>query len=122
MRRIYVLMCAIVLTGCAPAAGGPTSASPSATVGGATLEGVLAGDADLEGGCAWLDTGGRRMEVLWPAGYRVTAPPVELRDPTGAVVAGDGDRLRVRGNPAADQVSTCQVGELWDAVDVEPVR
>jgi hypothetical protein len=120
MRRMYVLVALIALTGCASASSDTTAATPTAT--GHMREGVLGGDPDLEGGCVWLDTGQERLEIVWPEGYRITADPIELRDPTGAVVATAGDRIRVRGDVAADVMSTCQIGRTWNVEDVQAVR
>jgi len=114
-----MLLFLIALTGCATASSSATPPSPTAA--GQVREGVLAADPHLEGGCVWLDTGRERLEVVWPEGYRATGDPVELRDPTGAVVATAGDRLRVRGSPAGDVVTTCQVGDTWSAEDVQAV-
>lgn len=80
-----------------------------------TVTGALAGDPDLEGGCAWLETGERKAEILWPAGYRVTFEPLQLRGPDGEVVAEDGEEVTVRGEFAEDRVSVCQVGDLFEA-------
>lgn len=84
------------------------------------LTGALGGDADLEGGCVWLETAdGDRIEVVWPDGYQATADPIELRDATGEVIATDGDVIAVDGTPANDRVSTCQIGDIWVAATVE---
>ena len=121
MRRMYMLVVVLtLLTGCATAFGDATTSTPTAAA--QVREGVLGGDPNLEGGCVWLDTGQQRLEIVWPEGYRATANPIELRDPTGAVVATSGDGLWIQGNMAPDVVSTCQVGETWKADDVRPVR
>lgn len=120
MRRMCMVVFLIALTGCATASSNATTSTPTAV--GQVREGVLAGDPGLEGGCVWLDTGQERLEIIWPEGYRATADPIELRDPTGAVIATEGNRIRVRGDVAADLVSTCQVGETWNAEDVQPLR
>jgi hypothetical protein len=119
MRRIHLLVFLLALTGCATASSSATTPTPTAA--GELREGVLAGDRALEGGCVWLDTGRERLEIVWPEGYRATGDPIELRDPTGAVVATAGDRLRVRGAEADDVVSTCQVGRTWQVEDVQAV-
>jgi hypothetical protein len=120
MRRMYMLVVLIALTGCATASSDTTTATATAT--GHVREGMLGGDPELEGGCVWLDTGQERLEIVWPEGYRITADPIELRDPTGAVVATAGDRIRVRGDVAPDVMSVCQVGATWNVEDVQPVR
>lgn len=120
MRPIHMLVFLVALAGCATASSGATAPTPITE--GEIREGVLGGDPALEGGCVWLDTDRERLEVVWPEGYRATGDPVELRDPTGAVVATAGDRLRVRGEAADDVASTCQVGQTWRASDVEALR
>jgi hypothetical protein len=120
MARMYMLVVLIALTGCATVSNDATTATATAT--GHMREGLLGGDPELEGGCVWLDTGQERLEIVWPEGYRITADPIELRDPTGAVVATAGDRIRVRGDVAPDVMSVCQVGRTWNVEDVQPVR
>jgi hypothetical protein len=120
MRRMYMLVVLIALTGCATASSDATTATATAT--SHMREGLLGGDPELEGGCVWLDTGQERLEIIWPEGYRITADPIELRDPTGAVVATAGDRIRVRGDVAPDVMSVCQVGRTLNVEDVQPVR
>lgn len=120
MRRIYVLVLMITIAACAQTAPALPEAATSPSPG--SRAGVLAGDAQLEGGCVWLDTGSERLEILWPEGYRADADPIELRDPTGAVIATEGDRLAVEGVPATEQLSSCQTGALWEATGVAPMN
>lgn len=91
-----------------------TAASPSV----AALTGTLAGDAQLEGGCVWLETADGRVEVRWPEGDVASADPLELRAPSGQVVATAGEEVTVTGAPARGAVSICQVGEIWEASEV----
>jgi hypothetical protein len=84
------------------------------------LTGTFTGDPQLEGGCAWVETDdGTRYEVMWPQGYEVTWHPLELRGPDGAVVARDGDEVRVSGTVAEDMASICMVGPIVQADTVE---
>jgi hypothetical protein len=103
----------------APAGGGPAASeeAPSASAG-TSLTGVLGGDAQLEGGCIWLETDQGRIEPMWPAGYTVTTDPVTLLDPQGEPVAEEGDRITVTGGPAQDVATVCQVGEVWNVTEV----
>lgn len=131
MRPIATLALAVLLAGCGGTAADPEPsprasadvptppvlASPSAST--EPLVGTLGGDAQLEGGCVWLNTDEGRIEVLWPEGWTVGTDPIELRDPGGEVVAGEGDRVRVDAAPAPALVSTCQIGELWRATTVD---
>lgn len=84
-----------------------------------TITGTLDGDAELEEGCVWLDAGTERYEVLWPDGWEADTDPVELRNPDGDVVARRGDRVRVSGTRVDDVVTTCQVGPIFDAAEVD---
>jgi hypothetical protein len=118
MRRISMLVVLIALTGCVTASSG--AVTPTGTATAELRQGVLAGAPELAGGCVWLDTGRERLEIVWPEGYRATGDPIELRDPTGAVIATAGDHLRVRGHAAAGVASTCQIGATWAVQEVLP--
>jgi hypothetical protein len=83
-----------------------------------TLTGTLGGDAELEGGCAWIEVDGTRYEVMYPAGYEVGTDPVELRGPDGEVIAEDGDEVTVVGSVQEDQMSFGQIGPIFAATDV----
>jgi hypothetical protein len=84
----------------------------------ATITGVLS-LADIEGGCVFLAADDRSYEVIWPDGWTVTEQPLELTDPSGEVVATGGDRVTVHGRIASDMASICQIGEIFEAVEVE---
>lgn len=106
--------------GRSPVGSMPTTGSP--TVGGeADLVGTLGGDAQLEGGCAWLDTEAEgRVEPHWPEGYRVAFDPVRLLGPDGEVVAEAGDTVRVSGAIAGDVMTVCQIGPVFEVTEVHP--
>lgn len=90
----------------------PTAGSP-ADGAGAELTGTLGGDAQLEGGCAWLDTEAEgRVEPRWPEGYEIAFGPVRLVGPDGEVVAEESDTVAVRGEIAEDVMTICQVGPV----------
>lgn len=132
MLRTLAMVVVIALAGAAcgggdaPAPG--TDGGQDATTGddGAaqvgTLTGVLEGDAQLEGGCAWLEvTGGRdadigeRVEPLLPAGVRVEfEPELHIVGPDGEVLAARGEELVVVGRPAEDVATVCQVGPAYE--------
>lgn len=130
MRPIATLALTVLLAGCGASATdpepSPSAADPAPTprelvspsVATQPVVGTLGGDAQLEGGCVWLDTDDGRIEVLWPEGWTVATDPIELRNPDGEVAAGEGDEVRVDAAPAPELVSTCQVGELWRATRV----
>lgn len=121
MRLLLPALAALLLVvGCGqdPALEAPvddTAADQPDERAGDVLEGTLGGDAQLEGGCAWLDTGGERYEVVYPDGYAVEFGPLRLRGPDGTTIAEEGDRVRVRGHVADERVSVCQVGTLYEA-------
>lgn len=103
----------------APADASPAPSPPAPPGDGAEISGTLGGDAQLEGGCVWLDTPDGRIEPQWPAGYATTVDPVALVGPGGDVVAEQGDRVTVTGAPAHDVMSICQVGAIWTVTEVE---
>lgn len=117
---VAALLTVLAACGSAPADEATDASTPvdGPSASERTLTGLLGGDPDLEGGCVWLDTDDGRVEVLWPDGYRASADPVQLRA-DDAVVAREGDEVAITGAPAADRVSTCQVGTLWTATAVE---
>jgi|GEM_PF-4250492 len=115
-----------LLAGCGAAeedaaGGAPTPTRPPVEPAGTEIRGALGGDAQLEGGCAWVETDdGTRHEVLYPEGYTVEFDPLRLLGPDGEVIAQEGDRIEVPGEVADDVTSICQVGPLWRAYGVEP--
>lgn len=139
MRPTLILTTAVLLvmlTGCGPADEPPAEPAVGETPvdpGGdepvpddidppdeaTMLIGTFDGDAQLEGGCAWLDTEDQRFEILWPDGYEVEFEPLQLVGPDGAVVAEQGDTLAVEGREATDIATICQVGVPYQADEVE---
>jgi hypothetical protein len=102
----------------------PTPSAEATPPTEADLVGVLNGDAQLEGGCAWLtEANGRQWEVMWPEGYHVdmaTGSP-QLIGPDGQVVARAGDTVAVAGAPVSGAGSICQVGDIFEATAVVEV-
>jgi hypothetical protein len=45
------------------------------------------------GACAWIGEPGERVNYLWPAGYSIRLHPTELVDPTGKVIAHQGQEI-----------------------------
>lgn len=85
----------------------------------ADIRGTLGGDAQLEGGCAWLDAeDARRYEVIYPDGWRVDVDPPTLWGPDGEVRAVAGDRIGLIGSLEEGAASICQVGPLFRATEV----
>ncbi len=116
---------AALLGGCGeedPTVASPDNATPQATVApaasGSSITGTFGGDAQLEGGCAWISTPGERFEVVYPAGWSVQFEPLLLIDVEGGVIAEEGDTLTVEGARDTDAASICQVGAIWRATAV----
>jgi hypothetical protein len=85
----------------------------------ATITGVLTAD-DIEGGCVSLAAeDGTSYEVIWPNGWTIDPQTMELTEPSGEVLATAGDRITVHGRVAPDMTSICQIGEIFEAVEVE---
>jgi hypothetical protein len=138
---VIALLGAALLAGCGEADTGdtmsasepdPTEASPlpvepEGGIGdgagppseGEQLVGTLGGNAELEGGCAWVEAGGTRYEVRYPSGYEVRFEPLQLLGPDGEVVAEEGDEVTVTGAVDAEMMSFCQVGEIFVATAVD---
>lgn len=96
---------------------GPPAASDSPNE--RTITGTLDGDAQLEGGCVWIDTPEGAIEPLLPEGYTTTADPVAVLGPDGEVIAEGGDQVTITGSPATDVSTICQVGEVWRVSAIE---
>lgn len=142
MRPSLILLPVVLLAACAPAGSGQSPATRDGTDGGrasgtlipatvqpspaASTPGVITGrlGADaVEGGCGYLEAeDGTRYEVVWPDGWQLSTSPLELRDPDGAVVARTSDELTVRGQEATDMASICQMGPIFQAVEVVTTR
>ncbi len=128
--RLLVGAAALLLSACGGAAdaGGsspaadPTPSAPEETAGSEAaapvrITGTLGGDAQLEGGCAWIDDGSTRWQVEYPGGWRLRLRPLTLTGPDGAV-ARTGDTVTVGGQEAPDVMTTCQVGPVFRATSV----
>ncbi|HVM01020.1 MAG TPA: hypothetical protein VM324_17145 [Egibacteraceae bacterium] len=95
-----------------------TAPPPEEPTEGELVEGTLGGDADLEGGCAWLEAADGRYDVMYPDGYTIAFDPVRVVGPDGEVVAEEGEVLRVRGHIDAEMMTVCQVGTVFRAEEV----
>ncbi len=110
------------LTGCGEGGGEPAAnvatqppaGSEAAPAGRDTITGTFDGDAQLEGGCAWVDDGTTRWNVAYPEGYELTLDPPTLRGPDGLEVKA-GDTITVTGTEQTDAMTTCQIGPVWQA-------
>ena len=123
---MIVAALAVALAACGGAGGEPAptigteppGGSEGATAEGDTITGTFGADAQLEGGCAWVDDGTTRWNVQYPDGYQVSFTPPQLTGPGGLKV-GDGDTITVTGTEQADAVTTCQIGPVWIAESVK---
>jgi hypothetical protein len=128
MRSALILAATVALALVACGGGGgeaasaptpaPTGGSEPAAAAGDTITGTLGGDAELEGGCAWIDDGKTRWQVQYPQGYEVAFDPLTLTGPNGETAA-EGDTLTITGSEQTDAMTLCQVGPLWLATSVE---
>lgn len=126
LLAVTLMVMSMLLASCGqdPAAGpvqddqAPDDDEVGSPDGGELLEGTLGGDPDLEGGCAWLDTGDGRFEVMYPSGYEIAFEPVRLVGPDGDTIAEEGEAVHVRGHVAQDRMSICQVGAIFQASEV----
>jgi hypothetical protein len=83
-----------------------------------TVTGVLGFD-DIEGGCWFVgDSGGTSYQVVYPDGWTLDRALGELQGPAGQKVRV-GESLTVRGAVATDRSSTCQIGPIFVATEVE---
>ena len=96
------------------------SPAPSASVKAETTITGQLGSNDIEGGCVFVTADdGTVYEVVWPEGWSISPDSLELTDPEGEVVAEGGDQVMVHGRIADDMASICQIGPIFEAVEVE---
>lgn len=93
-----------VVVGCALPGGQTVEESHAQHEVIGTLEEGRAG----QDSCEWLvEASGRQWVVFWPDGWELLTRPVRLLDPSGAIVAQRGDRVRVAGPADAIGDSIC---------------
>lgn len=91
---------------------------------GGIREGLLDGDADLDGGCVWIVTQEGQQAVRWPPGFQAgfltggdTAGLIELIDASGRVVARSDETVYFTGarSGGAERLERCHVGadHVW---------
>lgn len=108
------LLIALLLAGCTPP-GITVSTGPQET----TISGRFAGELRGDAGCAWLETtGGGRIEIAYPNGWRVDFDPLALYDEAGRQRAKDGDTLLVEGYFQQVGASVCQPQRMFVAIEV----
>ena len=124
MRFVALVLAGLLLVACGeepastPTPGDAGEDEQTGAEGPVTLEGTLGGDAELEGGCTWLETDDGRFEVMYPEGYEAAFDPLRLLGPDGETIAAEGETVRVEGTVGDDMVSACQVGTIFQATDV----
>ena len=118
---ILTVAVALMAGACADAGGGgedsATDPAPNPTAPDDVITGTFGGDAELEGGCAWIQQGDTRWNVQYPPDYTLSFDPLRLTGPDGET-AEDGDTLTVAGRENPDLMTTCQVGPVWEATSV----
>jgi hypothetical protein len=130
MKRMASLLsiCAVMLWTCSGGADPdasedeqftlPSEPAKSLSPARSSVTGLLGFD-DVEGGCSYLEApDGTRYEVIYPDGWAIDRASGELRASDGRV-AGAGESVTVRGAVATDRSSTCQIGPIFVATDVE---
>ena len=97
------------------------SPSQQPSMEGGLVSGRL-GISEVEGGCPYLEAAdGTRYEVIYPNGWLLDRAAMQLRDPDGTLVAAAGDTVTIRGQIATGMVSTCQIGPIFEAIEVVSV-
>ena len=72
----------------------PYVPGPNAGCAGAEPEVTVRLDPNAEPP-AWFEFEGRRLDVLWPSGYRLITEPLVIIDDRGAAILRDGERREV---------------------------
>jgi hypothetical protein len=84
-----------------------------------TVTGTLAGERTQERECVWLiDLAGTKFDLVLPTGWSVAYGPIRLTDPSGRILAEDGDALRVSG-PTVFGESMCSSGTPFIVEHIE---
>jgi len=85
-------------------------------------DGILVGDAELDGGCVWIETEEGPQAIRWPTGFRAGfvddgAGEVQLIDASGGVVAHGGDTVYFTASRSggSERLERCHVGadHVW---------
>ena len=109
-----VVVSLVALSGCSPP-GFTLSTGPQET----TLTGQSGGEPRGDAGCAWIETsGGEKVEVTYPNGWRVEFGPPALYDDAGRLRAKAGDNLTIVGYFEDVEASVCQPQRAFVANEV----
>jgi hypothetical protein len=76
----------LLLAGCSSRIALPTHVGGQGAIG---FGGTLGGDPP----CLWLENGGRRWVVIWPAGFTARDDPLRVVAPDGSAIATVGDSV-----------------------------
>lgn len=127
LQRLVALLVAVLLAGCGTAPDG-TVAQPQFDGGEdamtASMDGILAGDADRDGGCVWLEEpDGTVSAIAWAFPVLLRTEDMALVDQDGDVLAEVGDHVRLGGGQAhGETMDRCMVSDrlvqAW-TLDVE---
>lgn len=117
-RRVVAVGAVLMLVaGCGTDAPAGTVAQPRFDGGdgamSASFDGTLAGSADHDGGCVWLEhPDGETSAVAWATPVFLRAEDMALVDGEGDVLANMGDRVLLGGGYASGQsVDRCMVSD-----------
>ena len=108
---------ASVVAGCGATGPAGTVAQPQFDGGdaamAASVDGTLAGDADLDGGCIWLEgADGEKSSIVWAFPVFLRAEDMALVDEDGGVLAEVGDRVLLGGGKAqGETIDRCMVSD-----------
>ncbi|MFL5713232.1 MAG: hypothetical protein ACJ769_01085 [Chloroflexota bacterium] len=127
--RLLPLAVALAIAACSSSPGASAPSSPAARPSpsaaskpgvSADYSGILSMD-EIEGGCTYLQADdGRKLQVIYPAGWELRKSPLELIAPDGSVHSKGGDRVSVNGSEAHDIATICQIGPVIQASEVLP--
>ncbi|MFL5710593.1 MAG: hypothetical protein ACJ77W_01765 [Chloroflexota bacterium] len=123
----FAFALAIAACSASPGASAPSSPAARPSPSGASKPGVNADYSgilsmdEIEGGCTYLQADdGRKLQVIYPAGWELRKSPLELIAPDGSVHSKGGDRVSVNGSEAHDIATICQIGPVIQASEVLP--
>lgn len=125
---ILSLVMALVFSSCAGAGNYrvATHSSPSGFGFDATLQGVLAGKANIDGtACFSVTNEGITTVLVWPQGYSASGSPLQVLDQQGHAVGTVGQSIHLRGGLGPDPASTPVLGcsgaqQVWLVAEVVP--
>ena len=96
---------------------------PRHNVPGAGASAVATGGTiRFDGHCIWLDDeAGGSSNLVWPASYSATAPALEIRGTSGAVILREGDVVELGVSESHVSVPGCPGRVTWLVGEVSKV-